>query len=299
MSFSVDARPAPAGAAIASATSIGAPRLVVSDLARERDYWQRVVGLRALEDGPQRCVLGVEGGRPLVELVSRPQAAPRPAHLPGLFHVALLVPGRPELAQALRRIEAAGERLTGASDHLVSEAIYLRDPEGNGIEIYRDRPREEWPYEHGAVRMTTEPLDLDAVLAELPQEGAGAALAPATSVGHVHLQVGDLAAAEAFYHGLLGFDITVRGYPGALFLSAGGYHHHVGLNTWRSAGSPPAPEGVRGLALVRVVVPAGDELERIARRAEAAGAAAERHDGALQLRDPSGNVVALSVAASG
>ena len=147
----------------------------------------------------------------------------------------------------MRRVVDAGERFTGASDHLVSEALYLRDPEGNGIEIYRDRPREEWQYEpSGEIRMGTIALDLDAVMAELPPDGR-AGMADGTVVGHVHLQVSELPGTEAFYAGELGLDVTVRSYPGALFLSRDGYHHHVGANTWASAGASPPPEGSRRL----------------------------------------------------
>jgi catechol 2,3-dioxygenase len=147
----------------------------------------------------------------------------------------------------VRRVVTSGERFTGASDHFVSEALYLRDPEGNGIEIYRDRPREEWEHEpNGEIRMGTVALDIDAVMAELPANGGGG-MPDGTVVGHVHLQVSELERTEAFYTGELGLDVTVRSYPGALFLSHGGYHHHIGANTWASAGGAPPPPGSRGL----------------------------------------------------
>src|SRR5262249_17342915 len=151
-----------------------------------------------------------------------------------------------ELARALERVARAGWAFTGASDHLVSEALYLRDPEGNGIEIYRDRPRDEWRRVDGDIEMATLPLDLAGLMAEAPEDPeAGMPAGPRR--GHVHLQVADLVAAEAFSHGVLGFDVTVRSSPGALFLSAGGYHHHVGLNTWAGEGIPAPPPGARGL----------------------------------------------------
>ena len=199
---------------------------------------------------------------PVVELVGDPDAPPRPRGTSGLFHLAILVPGRPDLARALQRVAEAGWRLTGASDHLVSEALYLSDPEGNGIELYRDRPREQWPVRDGVLQMDTLPLDLDGVLGELRREDASAGMPPGTRIGHVHLNVGDLAAAEAFYSGALGFDVTVRGYPGALFVSAGGYHHHLGLNTWAGEGVPPPPSGSRGLREFEIVLP----NTRVARR---------------------------------
>jgi catechol 2,3-dioxygenase len=223
---------------------IGAVRLRVGDLHRLRTYYERAIGLRVLEgDGVVR--LGAD--TPLVELVGDPEAPPRPPRSTGLFHLAILVPSRAELARAVKRVVAAGERFTGASDHFVSEALYLRDPEGNGIEIYRDRPREEWEYEpEGELRMGTVALDLDAVMRELPA-GEDPGMPEGTIIGHVHLEVAELAATGAFYRDDLGFDLTVGSYPGARFYSKNGYHHHIGLNTWASAGAPAPPPGSRGL----------------------------------------------------
>src|SRR4051812_31941684 len=186
---------------------------------------------------------------------ARAGAPPRPPGTTGLFHLAILVPTRVELARAARRVMRFGWSLTGASDHLVSEALYLNDPEGNGIEIYRDRPREEWRYdERGEMQMATIPLDLDGVMGELAPDANGDAGMPAgTRTGHVHLQVSELPAAEEFYEHGLGFDVTVRSYPGALFVSAGGYHHHIGMNTWTSQGGSPPPPGSRGLDWFQVV----------------------------------------------
>ena len=232
---------------------IGRVRLRVADLERARSYYGRAIGLRELaaEDG----VVQLGAATPLVELVGDPDAPPAPPRSTGLFHLALLVPDRPSLARAVKRVVDAGERFTGASDHFVSEALYLRDPEGNGIEIYRDRPRSEWQYERsGELRMGTVALDVDSVMSELP-DGPDPGMADATTMGHVHLHVADLDAAEAFYAGRLGLDVTVRSYPGALFLSRDGYHHHIGLNTWQGAGSPPPPPGSRGLEDFEIVLP--------------------------------------------
>jgi catechol 2,3-dioxygenase len=223
-------------------------RLRVADQSALAAFYGRVVGLRELDRDDGVVALGVEGGEPLVELLAAPGAPPRPPRSPGLFHLALLVPGRADLARALRRVADAGWRLTGASDHLVSEALYLRDPEGNGIELYRDRPRAEWPRIGDEIEMATLPLDLESLLAEPGSDEAAPAMPDGTTMGHVHLEVGDLTAAEPFYSGELGMDVVVRSYPGALFLSYGGYHHHVGLNTWLAAGSPPPPADSLGLA---------------------------------------------------
>jgi catechol 2,3-dioxygenase len=251
---------------------LGPVRLLVADLDPAVSFYERAIGLTELERDGAVAALGPRGGEPLVELVGRPDAPPRPSRSTGLFHLALLVPSRPELARTLRRVVDAGARLSGASDHLVSEALYLHDTEGNGIELYRDRPRDEWRYEQGELQMATLPLDLEGVLAELPV-GDDHGMDAATRMGHVHLNVADLEEAERFYVGELGFDVTVRGYPGALFVSSGGYHHHIGLNTWAGRGAPPPPPGARGLESFVVTPPRGDGTGLVA--------------------DPSGNGVAL------
>jgi catechol 2,3-dioxygenase len=200
-----------------------------------------------------------------------------------------------DLAKALRRIAESRWPLDGASDHLVSEALYLSDPDGNGIEVYRDRPREEWPHSGGQLEMATAALDLHDVLGELRSDDREQAAAPAgTRMGHVHLQVSDLDEAERFYNGVLGFDVTVRGYPGALFVSAGGYHHHIGLNTWHSAGAGPAEPGSVGLRSFEVELPDERALEAAVGRIRNAGLALEEADGRPLVRDPSGNGVLLT-----
>jgi catechol 2,3-dioxygenase len=232
----------------------------------------------------------------VVELAGDPDAPPRPGGTTGLFHQAILYPTRRDLARALRRVIDSGWRLTGASDHLVSEALYLNDPEGNGIELYRDRPREEWTYAGGQLEMATLPLHLQDLMGELDGDDAGSSGAPAgTRIGHVHLNVADLAAAESFYADVLGFDVTVRGYPGALFVSAGGYHHHIGMNTWTGEGAPAPPAGARGLRWFEVELPSAGDMEAAADRLEQAGADPVRENGAVHAADPSGNGVRLSV----
>jgi len=213
-----------------------------------------------------------------------------------MFHLAILVPGRRDLAAALRRVGDSGWRFAGASDHLVSEALYLSDPEGNGIEIYRDRPRDEWSYDDGQVRMTTVPLDLEGVLGALDGAEPAQPMAAGTRIGHVHLNVADLESTEAFYSGALGFDVTVRDYPGALFMSAGGYHHHVGANTWAGEGAPPAPPGALGLRWFEIVVPSRDELAAAEARLREAGYEVGDADGAVEATDPSGNRLLVTAA---
>jgi catechol 2,3-dioxygenase len=281
--------------AIPPDTAVGPVRLAVADPERAQTFYERAIGLRPLEQRDSAVRLGPEGGPPVVELAAKPDAPPRPGGTTGLFHQAILFPTRPDLAQALHRVIDADWRLTGASDHLVSEALYLNDPEGNGIELYRDRPRDEWRHHGGELQMATLPLDLQDLVEELHGAEVQAGGAPAgTRIGHVHLNVGDLAAAEAFYSGALGFDVTVRGYPGALFLSAGGYHHHIGLNTWAGEGAPPPPPGSRGLRWFEIELPSTADVDAAADRLEQAGFEPIRERDSVAAVDPSGNRVRLA-----
>ena len=277
-------------------TSMGAVRLTVNDLESVRAFYRDAIGLTELEPEDRIVRLGTDGdsSRSVIELVGDPDAPHRPSGTSGLFHLAILVPSRADLARSLQRVAEGGWRLSGASDHLVSEALYLSDPEGNGIELYRDRPREEWPVRDGVLQMDTLPLDLDGVLGELRREDAQASMPAGTRIGHVHLNVGDLTAAEAFYSGALGFDVMVRGYPGAIFVSAGGYHHHLGLNTWTGEGAPPPPEGSRGLNQYEIRLPGSAQLSAEEDRLREAGFEAEREGDRVRVTDPSGNRVVLT-----
>jgi catechol 2,3-dioxygenase len=279
-------------------TTVGTVRLTVSDLARSGDFYERATGLAAVEHDDGTLTLGPDIAGPALVSLRGDSAAPAlDRRRTGLFHLAILLPTRRELALALVRLARARWPLDGASDHLVSEALYLSDPDGNGIEIYRDRPRDQWRRSEGRLEMATLPLDLDGVLAELGGDTDVPAHVPlGTTMGHVHLQVSDLEAAEAFYSGVLGFEVMVRGYPGALFVSAGGYHHHLGLNTWHSAGAPPPPEGPVGLRSFEVVLPDAGELEAVLERVRAAGLELRPagDDGSVLVRDPSGNGVVLT-----
>jgi catechol 2,3-dioxygenase len=279
---------------IAVATRIGAVRLRVADLDALTAFYERVIGLRTLARANGLVQLGVDEGAPLVELVAGPGAPTRPVRSTGLFHLAILVPSRPELAAAVRRIRAAGWRLTGASDHLVSEALYLNDAEGNGIEIYRDRPRDEWGRSaSGELEMATLPLDLGNVLGEpVTPADRPDAMPAGTRIGHVHLQVSELGAVERFYAGSLELEVMVRSYPGALFVAAGGYHHHIGLNTWQSAGAAAPPEGALGLEHYELVLPDTEERDRLAGSLSPDAEPLELEDG-VRATDPSGNRVLL------
>jgi catechol 2,3-dioxygenase len=283
-------------AGMAPTAAIGAVHLNVRDPERSVAFYERALGMRSREGDDGTVVLGAADGGELLVLHPSPGGAPLDRGLTGLYHFAVLVPSRHDLADALMRVVVGGWALDGASDHLVSEALYLSDPEGNGIEIYRDRERAQWPRaDDGSLQMGTLPLDLNNVAGELGEARNDPApqLPAGTKIGHVHLQVEDLRAAEEFYSGVLGFDVVVRGYPGALFVSAGGYHHHVGLNTWHSRGADAPAPGSAGLAWYEIRV--GDEagLAECIARLEAAGVLVESAGDGWMLRDPSGNGVLL------
>jgi catechol 2,3-dioxygenase len=222
---------------------IGQVSLTVRDLQQSLLFYRDVLGFSEL--GPGR--LGPAGGRVLIELHERTDAIAKPRRSSGLFHFAILVPSRAALGRSLRRLAEKRWPMSGAADHLVSEALYLNDPDGLGIEIYRDRPRDTWRVADGELAMATDPLDLQAIHDEPGAEAPWNGLEAGTITGHVHLHVPHIDTAETFYCGRIGFDPVVRRYPGALFVSAGGYHHHLGLNTWAGIGAPPPPENAVGL----------------------------------------------------
>jgi catechol 2,3-dioxygenase len=240
----------------------GAIALAVTDLERSIDYYRRRLGMELLARDGSRAILGA-GGRRLVELEERPGAAHEP-DAADLFHFALRVPSRPALAQALARLMATDTRLTGASDHGVSEALYLRDPDDHGIEFYRDRPRETW-YQGGRVQMGTTALNLDHLLEEAGASARDqAALDPETVIGHVHLETVDLARAKAFYVDRLGLDVTTER-PGATFMSKGGYHHHIAVNTWGGRTRPAEDHRGRiGMLWFEIALPNPADLAALA-----------------------------------
>jgi catechol 2,3-dioxygenase len=215
------------------AAHVGRVGLRVGSLDDTIPFYRDVVGLDVDRAGSGATLAAA--GTPLVDLVETPALAPQPSDAAGLFHLAVRVPTRAALGDALARIEASDVRLTGASDHLVSEALYLRDPEGNGVEIYCDRPREAWTFTGDRVEMDTLRLDLDEIRTAAT---GGDHLPDGTDIGHVHLEVTDLQASRAFYVDALGLNVRTDSYDGALFVAAGDYHHHVGLNTWNRRQSP-------------------------------------------------------------
>jgi catechol 2,3-dioxygenase len=267
--------------------------LRTANLDRALTFYTEVLGLTVAREGSSRAVLSsATHGPTLIVLTEEPDAPPRPPRTTGLYHFALRYPSRQALAQAYRQIVRSGYPVVGASDHDVSEAIYLTDPEGNGVELYADRPRALWAWRDGQVAMTTRALDLDALLGSIRNESTTAEPAPQIDIGHIHLHVADLAAAERFYGEYLGFAVTQRSYPGALFFAAGGYHHHVGVNTWAGQIAPPA--GSVGLISYRFEVPVAEMLYCLDHRAPLQGyeARPEIESGGrpiLQILDPNGN----------
>jgi catechol 2,3-dioxygenase len=268
-------------ATIAPQTRMGAVHLTVADLARSLDYYRRAIGLDVLEEGAGEALLGT-GGTPLLHLAEVPGAPPADGYA-GLFHFALLVPERVELARWLAHAASDGVSLTGASDHFVSEALYLRDPDHHGIEIYSDRPREVW--EGKVERMGSWPLDLDDLLQLQAEEDVPfGGLPDGTTMGHVHLRVTDVDQTIGFYRDLLGFDLMAQLGPEAAFLSAGGYHHHLGGNTWESRGARQAPPGTATLRRFTILLPDEEARDAVADRA-----------GGTRVEDPSGNPLELAV----
>ena len=278
-----------------AATTMGAVELTVADLDRSLGYYGREVGLELLRREGARASLGA-GEAELLGLVEEPGARPAARHT-GLYHFALRLPERADLA--LRLAHAARDRvpLLGLSDHFVSEAIYLTDPDGHGIEIYHDRPRDVWEGKVGS-RMTTDPLDLASLLGELddPASEPFEGLPAGTDMGHVHLQVADLQDAVGFYRDLLGFELMAELFGSAAFLAAGGYHHHVGANTWHSRGAAPAPKGAAALRHATIVLPSAGERDGVAARVADAGQEPEARPDGVLVRDPSGIGLLLTAA---
>lgn len=270
-------------ATLPAATTIGSATLRVADEKRALALYRDIIGLKVQDRENGNIALGA-GGRPFLFLEVAEGTEPRPRRgLAGLYHIAILLPDRAALGSTIARLTDAGIKL-GAADHNVSEAIYLYDADGNGLEIYRDRPREEWPWKDGLVQMANAPLDIEAILAEGGKEEPDEHLPAGARIGHVHLQAGDLAEAEKFYTGILGFTKTAT-LPGALFASAGGYHHHIAANVWDSRNAPSPPDRMAGLKEFALELPLG-EIAAVKRRIEGAGVKTEASGDSFVIRDP-------------
>jgi len=275
-------------------TTIGSIHLTIADLGRSVRFYEAHLGFTVHRRDDRTAWLGAGG--PDLLVLTQCESAPRVRGTTGLYHFAILVPSRADLARSLGRLVNTDVVLQGAADHGVSEALYLADLDGNGVEIYRDRPKTGWPYVGGHLRMGADPLDLDDLLAEKSGAGDDAGLAASTVIGHVHLHVRSLADAERFYVNLLGFDLMQRYGPSALFVSAGGYHHHIGLNTWAGVGAPPPPPGAIGLRHFVVKMPSAPALAATSERLRAAAIPAESVGEGLLVHDPADNAILLSIA---
>lgn len=276
------------------AAHIGYVHLRVRDLDRSLAFYLDVLGLKLASGGMHTATLSATGRGPgLLVLTEKKDATARPAGATGLYHAAFRVPNRRALAMAIQHLRDSKWRLDGFADHDVSEAVYLSDPDGNGIEVYSDRPRPTWPLRGGQVEMVTVPLDLDDLMRELSDwPGVWEGIDAGTDVGHIHLRVSDLERTESFYSGLLGFDVTQRSLQGALFMSAGGYHHHVGANVWHSENGARPPADAAGLISYSIVVPDAEPLHALEVRLRDASVPVSTGDeGSLRAGDPDGNFI--------
>ena len=273
-------------------SSVTRVSLVVRHLERTARFYDHVVGLDEVDAGPGSVMLGArETG--FLELIEDPVAEQVPDS-PGLYHLAILYPSREDLAAVTARVTGLGAPFQGASDHGVSEACYFVDPEGNGLEVYRDRAPNEWPTREGRIDMRTLPLDVRALLAEAPDLEAWR-VPPSTRLGHVHLRVAHVAEAEAFYRRVVGLDLVQRYGDSASFLSAGGYHHHVAVNSWETAGSAARPPGAAGLNWFEIAVPDSDAMSRLGDRLRTTQVPHVIQGATAYLSDPSGNDLVIRV----
>ncbi|MCB0211764.1 MAG: VOC family protein [Anaerolineae bacterium] len=274
------------------ATRIGGVTLGVADLGQMVSFYEKLIGLKILKRTATAATLGIDNV-PLVSLELRPNGQRYP-RATGLFHMALLLPSREDLGQWLKHLVTHNYRLDGAGEHLVSEALYLSDPEGNGIEMYRDRPRETWEYEaDGRVKMATLAVDLRALIAD-GSDAPFTGLPGGTTMGHIHLQVNDVNKAVQFYRDDLGMDLMAL-MPSAGFLSAGGYHHHIGANTWNSRGSTPPPAGSLGLIKYNLILPSAEAHDQVITRLENLDYPLEESETGSLIQDPAGNRVGLII----
>ncbi|WP_106815799.1 VOC family protein [Microbacterium timonense] len=285
---------------LAADTSMGAVTLLVGDLDAMSAFYRDVITLQVLSVGVDEVVLG-RAGRPIVVLTHEPTLRHAVPGAAGLFHTAILFETQEALAAALYSVARhAPQTFTGSADHLVSQAFYLTDPEGNGVELYWDRARSEWSWTHGSVEMATLYLDPNAFLAEhLTERAAGGGTAQeAASVGHVHLSVGDVATARAFYVDALGFDQTAALGDQALFVSAGGYHHHMAMNVWNSRGAGPRMPAL-GLGRVDLALPDADALGELGERLRHHGFEVRDDGRTVSFDDPWRNLLHATVPGRG
>lgn len=280
---------------IHSDTRIGGAVIKVADINRSLEFYTKVIGFKVLSQNHQRASLGTALGSILV--LEEMKGARRPSDSStGLYHTAILFPNRRSLAIKIAQLVELKIPF-GQSDHLVSEAFYLSDPDGNGLELYRDRPKSEWGWADGSVKMAVDPIDFNSFFAEIfPDEPAleNRSVPADTRLGHIHLRVAEIKSSEDFYQRILGFDVTAR-MPGALFLSAGGYHHHLGMNVWQSRGGLPPAEPAAGLREYSILLPDEAEFERLVNRLEGEGVTIRTESDSISVADPSRIQIRLTV----
>ncbi len=275
-------------------THVSHVQLRIRNLARALGFYQTVIGLQVVDRSPVTVTLSATGSAPAILLLTEdPNAVPRPQRATGLYHLAIRYPTRRDLAHALVRLVQASYTISGGSDHPFGSSIYLEDPDGNGVELYFDLPRSQWPPRRNGliVLAGNAPLDFDGLLAAVDGEEVPAHAAAGTDMGHLNLHVPDLAAAEVFYRDFLGLEITAHIGPGGRFLATGGYHHHIAINNW--AGKPPAPKNAAGLISYRLTVPDMQVLANLEERAWLLGYEARLANDILQIRDPNGHWLEL------
>jgi catechol 2,3-dioxygenase len=270
---------------------IGAIALKVRDLDRLTAFYRDVLGLAVLDRGASGAILGA-GGVPLVHLEHDPAAKPDDTREAGLYHTAFLMPTRADLARWILHVARHKVPLTGASDHAVSEAFYLDDPEGNGVEVYSDRPAATWQWAGNDLRMTTDRLDVEDILREVSPDAAFPGAPDGLRIGHVHLRVGDVVHAEAFYHDGLGLDVT-RHRHGASFMSSGRYHHHIAGNVWHSAGAGERDPARAGLSWLALEAADADTFAQITARLQQGGRKLAPTQDGVETTDPWGTRVRL------
>lgn len=274
-------------------TSLGHVTLAVADLQRSLAFYENVMGMQRLTVNEGTAHLGTKEKQLLI-LHEKPGAIQQPGYSTGLYHIAILVPSRPDLAHVIAHLAEVGYPLQGYTDHLVSEAFYLADPDGNGLEIYRDRPRDQWQWANGTIQMDNAPIDFESLFAETPQK-PWVGLPDGTRIGHMHLRVGDIDKAVEFYGQIIGFDLVAR-MTGAAFLSAGGYHHHLGVNVWHSRGASPPPSNAVGLQEFVIQLPSIEEVNRVRDRLQAAQIAYREESQNLLTHDPWSNALRFQLA---
>jgi len=274
--------------------TLGAAALAVSDLDRSLDFYTNALGMTELARDGDTITVGTEKA-PLLYLIGQAGAKQQPPRSTGLYHVAILLPTRVDLGHALIKIDRSGWPFQGFGDHFVSEASYLADPDGNGLEIYRDRPRDTWTFNGDMINMGTAELDVRGIVGEVANPQAAWKMPPETVIGHMHLRVGDVSMGESFYHSLLGLDVMVK-IPSAYFFSAGGYHHHLGTNQWQSRGAGAPPADSVGLRWWTVTLPDSAAVSEVEGRMRAANIALTPVTGGFEANDPWGTAVRVVTA---